>query len=130
MNVIMITGKAGSGKTTTINLIYCQLRSIGAIELEKRTQVGNNPLDFQCLLEHQSKRRTIKIGFFSMGDTSKPIYNALEYYNNIHCDFLIIANRNYQDITEKIKADYDGNVKIILRQTKHELAKSIVKYIK
>lgn len=129
MNVIMITGKAGSGKTTTINLIYCQLRSLGATELKKRTQIGNNPLDFQCLLMYQSKRRTIKIGFFSMGDKIEPIYKALEDYDG-NCDFLIIANRNYQDITEKIKTDYDGNVKIILRQTKHELAKSIIKYIK
>lgn len=87
MKVIVLRGGAGSGKTTTINLVYDELVNKGATLTEPRTQVGGNEKDFECILNCEGK----SIAFFSMGDAANPVIKAMLDYKAKGCDALVCA---------------------------------------
>lgn len=98
MRIIMVEGNSDSHKTTTINLVYFQLLQYGASVLQPRTQIGGQLFDFECILEYKNK----KIAFFSMGDDYEPVKDALQKYNQLGCNWLIMANSYKRKIPHEV----------------------------
>jgi hypothetical protein len=85
MSIILLSGQPNTGKTTTINLVYDELIRQGALVKKKKKQLGNNKMDFECVLEYQNKI----IAIYSMGDDHRLCERAVKTYRN--CNFLILA---------------------------------------
>ena len=116
MKIIMVKGNSDSHKTTTINLVYFQLLQLGATVIAPRTQVGGQLFDFECILEYNDK----KIAFFSMGDDYAPVAAALQKYNQLGCDWLIMANSNKRYIPGEVLR-YDPSPVIIDKYKPEEI---------
>lgn len=99
MRIIVLEGLSNKGKTTTINLIYDIILYHGGNPTDKQ-QIGN-PIfkDFKDIVTDYKDK---KIAFFSMGDNSNELVNAINTYNKEKCDLLICA---LSTDTEKIKAN-------------------------
>lgn len=99
MRIIVLEGPSNKGKTTTINLIYDIILYHEGNPTDKQ-QLGNAPKDFKDIVTNYMNQ---KIAFFSMGDYSNELVNAINnYYNKEKCDLLICA---LSTDTEKIKAN-------------------------
>ena len=89
MRVIMLTGGNSCGKTTTLNMVYQMLLSNQGIST-KRQPLGGNPNDFSdIVLFHQQR-----IAFFTMGDYSGDVVNAMIDYSNQEVAVLVCACNN------------------------------------
>lgn len=121
MKIIVVKGEEDAGKTTAINLMYFQLKQLGATECpgHARKPVRKNPFDFKCILEYKGQ----KIAFYSMGDNVSYVKRAVRRYSK--CDYLIIANRNFEAVDLEIKK-YDPNPTEYYRQSAKEFAEQIV----
>lgn len=84
----MLSGQSNSGKTTTLNLVYDQLLTVGATIVNPKSQLGGDPDDFECVLSYKAK----KVAIFTMGDYSIEVIHAMSYYEGMGCDTLVIAN--------------------------------------
>jgi len=100
MKIIALKGPGSSGKSTTLNLVYDELISLGAKVLIPKSALGNpKQRDFECILEYASK----KIAFYTMGDFSSKTIEAIDKYSNSLCDVLILAtNDKFVKPTAKI----------------------------
>jgi len=99
MRIIVLKGPSNKGKTTTIDLVYEIILRHGGKSTEKQ-QIGN-PIfkDFKDIVTDYKYK---KIAFFSMGDYSNELVNAINNYNKEKCDLLICA---LSTDTEKVRAD-------------------------
>ena len=96
MKIIMLSGKASCGKTTTLNMIYDFINPPEEDIVESKKKAGN---DFECIIIFNNKR----IAFFTMGDFSCHLLEAFEKYNT-KCDYLICAcNTRFIKPYKKIK---------------------------
>ncbi|MDR0587153.1 MAG: hypothetical protein LBG26_07930 [Treponema sp.] len=65
MKIVLLSGKPGSGKTTTLNDVYNELVDDDKDRIDcPKAQVGANPLDFECVVTFHEK----KIALFTAGD--------------------------------------------------------------
>lgn len=98
MKVIMLTGPANSGKTTTLNLVYDSLMSLpGAQQVRQKRQLGGNPNDFECVIHVAliPNALPLNIAFYTMGDYAIEVSCAMAYYDGMGVDRLIVANSNF-----------------------------------
>jgi len=86
MEIIMLSGKNSSGKTTTLNLLHKVVLSKNGKSTCKK-QLGGNKYDFSDVVQFNNKT----IGFFTMGDYSLEVCNAIKKYDNLKIDILICA---------------------------------------
>lgn len=99
MQIIVLKGKSNTGKTTTLNLVYDIILQGGATPIGNKQTLGNpKQNDFEIIVEWKSK----KIGFFTMGDYSTYLANAIYRYEKLDCDILICA---ISTNTPKVKAN-------------------------
>lgn len=86
MKIIMLYGPSSSGKTTTINMVYDQLKkNKSTIDISPKEIVENN--DFKAIIRYKSKT----IAFFSRGDYSREVNRIMTDYDKQNCDVLICA---------------------------------------
>jgi hypothetical protein len=66
MKIIMLTGPAQSGKTTTLNLLYDKITDKGSKNVLACKSVLGNPAvhDFKCVVSYKDK----KVAMYTMGD--------------------------------------------------------------
>lgn len=82
----MLKGKNSCGKTKTLCLLYKILLENGGKSTCKK-QLGGNRCDFSDIVKYNNKT----IAFFTMGDYSKQLCDAMDYYNDLKIDVLICA---------------------------------------
>lgn len=87
MKVIVLTGDSSSGKTTTLNIVYNEVISLGGTSTNKQT-LGGNPKDFSDIVNWMGK----KIAFYTMGDYSKYLIDASKKYDASGIDILVCAS--------------------------------------
>ena len=87
MDIIVIVGPSSCGKTTTLNLVYAKLLNGGALSTNKKTEGNPRQNDFSDILNWRDKR----IAFFTMGDFSGHLIDAIKYYSEENCDLLVCA---------------------------------------
>ncbi len=88
MDIILLSGRPSSGKTTTINLVYNTLAAQGAAVVVSKALLGGNPNDFECVLKYNGKQ----VAIYSMGDYLHTCCLAVIKY--AYCDKLILAYSN------------------------------------
>jgi len=86
MKIIMLKGKNSCGKTKTLCILYKKIVPENGKSNCKK-QLGGNKCDFSDIVEYNNKT----IAFFTMGDYSIQLCNAMNYYNTLKVDFLICA---------------------------------------
>lgn len=87
MRVIVLQGMPDTGKTTTLNLVYGMLVPNGGGVSTNRQPLGGDPNDFSDIVV----RGTQRIAFYTMGDYSTYLANAIYNYDRQGCDVLICA---------------------------------------
>ncbi|WP_430408701.1 hypothetical protein [Kordia sp.] len=88
MRIIALRGEGNCGKTTTLNLVYDDLIAKGATVFIAKKQVGGDKRDFETVLIYHGK----KIAFFTMGDYSIYLIEAIIKYEALKVDILICAS--------------------------------------
>lgn len=87
MRIIALRGGRSCGKTTTINLVYDKIISLGGIPTGRR-QVGGDKYDFEDLVKYKH----LNVAFYSMGDLSYCTIDVIKKYDGLSVDVLIIAS--------------------------------------
>lgn len=88
MRIIVLQGMPNTGKTSTLNLVYDMLVPNGGGVSTNRQVIGNlSQNDFSDIVV----RGTQRIAFFTMGDYSTYLANAIYDYNRQGCDVLVCA---------------------------------------
>ena len=85
MKILMLSGPGSSGKTTSLNLLYTQLLTVG--KSTNKQQLGANQNDFSDVVNYMN----LQIAFFTMGDYSTYLINAMKNYSSQSMDILICA---------------------------------------
>jgi len=88
MRIIVLQGMPNTGKTRTLNLVYNMLVPNGGSVSTNRQVIGN-PIqnDFSDIVI----RGTQRIAFYTMGDYSTHLANAIYDYDRQNCDILVCA---------------------------------------
>lgn len=87
MRIIVLQGMPNTGKTSTLNLVYDMLVPNGGGVSINRQPLGGDPRDFSDIVI----RGTQRIAFFTMGDYSTYLANAIYDYDRQGCDVLVCA---------------------------------------
>jgi thymidylate kinase len=101
MKIVLLSGPPNSGKTTVLGLFYTHLIANGASVHTKKSQLGGNKNDFECILILNGK----SIAIFTMGDYKEECYRAIIKYAS--CDILVIA---YSDTFSKSIANFVSSI--------------------
>lgn len=90
MKIIILQGRGGVGKTTTLNKVFDELAGpLGYRPAGLRRQLGGDPLDFSEILDGHCK-----IGIFTMGDYGTPLVEATDDFEQQGCAVMICACNN------------------------------------
>lgn len=89
MRILVLQGMPNTGKTRTIDLVWEELTKTGGVGISTNRKVEGNPVenDFSDIVMIGNR----KIAFFSMGDYSNYLSEAIYYYLYQGCDMLICA---------------------------------------
>lgn len=87
MRIVVLQGMPNTGKTSALNLVYNMLVSSGGGRSTNRQSLGGDPNDFSDIVV----RGTQRIAFFTMGDFSTYLANAIYDYDRQGCDVMICA---------------------------------------
>jgi hypothetical protein len=87
MRIIVLQGMPNTGKTRTLNLVYDMLVPNGGGVSTNRQPLGGDPRDFSDIVVRGNQR----IAFFTMGDYSTYLANAIYDYDRQSCDVLVCA---------------------------------------
>lgn len=87
MRIIVLQGMPNTGKTSTLNLVYNMLVPNGGGVSTNRQALGGDPNDFSDIVLRGNQR----ISFFTMGDYSTHLSNAVYNYLAQGCDILFCA---------------------------------------
>lgn len=82
----MLSGKSSCGKTTTLNIVHTMILDANGVSKEKK-QLGADKKDFSDVVLFNNS----KIAFFTMGDYSSHLIDAIKDYNEENIDILICA---------------------------------------
>lgn len=88
MRIIVLQGMPNTGKTTTLNLVYDLIvRPTGISISTNRQPLGSDPNDFSDIVLRGNQR----IAFYTMGDYSNHLANAILNYSRQNCDVMVCA---------------------------------------
>lgn len=97
MKIIALKGANSTGKSTTLNLVYDALMSISGNKSTPKKIFGN---DFECTV---TQTNGTKIGFYTMGDYSGHTLKAIDTFQQLNVDILVLAtNAKFKKPTVKI----------------------------
>ncbi|MCZ4243837.1 hypothetical protein [Pedobacter punctiformis] len=103
MKILTLYGDSGKGKTTTLNIVYDMLIKTGVVPGIK-TQLGANSNDFSVIVTYKGQQ----VAFYTMGDYSGALIEAIRYYSGLKVDTLICACNNKLVKPPKEIAKYSG----------------------
>lgn len=86
MDILVLVGLHNIGKTPTVDLVYKMVLADGG-KSTGRVNDSEHPGDFYDVVNYKNK----KIAFYSLGDYSTFLADAIYYYANEKCDVLICA---------------------------------------
>jgi len=86
MRIIILEGSGDVGKTSTLNLLYYDIISEGAV-MSPRTPLGGDANDFESIGDLNGE----KIAVYTMGDFSSTLRTAIYKYSALGVDILICA---------------------------------------
>jgi len=89
MDVIVLTGKVNSGKTTTLNKLFEKIHKLQNAEILRKNEIEGNR-DFSAILKIDS----IKIGIISYGDYLVQFKEVFNEFEKEQVDILICAARS------------------------------------
>lgn len=112
MKLIVLEGNSETGKTTTLGMVY-DLLTKGMTPFPAKTLLGGDPNDFECIVNYNGQQ----IAFYTMGDYSNYLSNAITRYYSQGCDIFICA---LSTNTSKINAN-----KKINRYNGHRISKTL-----
>jgi hypothetical protein len=101
MKVIMLSGRDNCGKSTTLNLLYEEVKPAKDEDIISPKNILGNPKnrDFECIIRYENKT----VAFFTMGDYSPPLCSVFTKYNKLNCDILVCAcNKKFDTPYERI----------------------------
>ena len=107
MKVICLCGKAKSGKTLTIKMIFSEIREKGKI-LYPDNLKKNEGDDFVAVVQVGVRR----IGFISAGDSERNVKTGYEKIRPFNCDVVVRAARS-KGITRRPDEEKDADVLLI-----------------
>ncbi|MCE9538805.1 MAG: hypothetical protein K8R85_06260 [Bacteroidetes bacterium] len=87
MRVIVLQGMPNTGKTRTLILVYDMLVPNGGSVANNRQPLGGDPRDFSDIVI----RGTLRIAFYTMGDYSTFLADAIFDYDRQGSDILVCA---------------------------------------
>jgi len=89
MRIIALRGGGSCGKTATLNLVYDRLLlpTNSGISTGKK-QVGGDIRDFSDIVNYKG----LTVAFYSMGDLAFATIDAINKYNSLSIDVLVIAS--------------------------------------
>ncbi len=87
MKIIVLKGNSNIGKTTTLNIVYDNLINQGGLSTNRQTIGNPNQNDFSDIVDWKNK----KIAFYTMGDYSTYLKEAIYCYEKQKCDILVCA---------------------------------------
>jgi hypothetical protein len=92
MRIILLTGQAHSGKTTTLNMVYANLTAGITNPPPKQPIQYGSPDDFECVVKYKNEEGKFQdVAFFTLGDVLYRIQYAILKYSQ--ADVLILAHR-------------------------------------
>jgi hypothetical protein len=97
MDIIVLQGLSNTGKTTTIGKVYDLILNNGGISLGKES-LGADPKDFLDVVNYKNMR----IVFFSMGDNSNELSEAISNYSSLNCHYFVCS---LSESTPKVRAN-------------------------
>ena len=89
MRIIALRADSNKGKTSTLILVYNRVTdriNCGISTCKK--QEGADPRDFLDIVNYKG----LRVAFFTMGDSTKPLINAIRNYSSSGIDILVCAN--------------------------------------
>ena len=86
MKIFMLSGPGSSGKTTSLNMLYERILQLGGKSKNKQ-RLGGDEKDFSDIVIYNN----LKIAFFTMGDYSMQLVDAMQNYADQSIDVLICA---------------------------------------
>ena len=101
MKIIALKGANSTGKSTTLNLVYDALMSTPGNKSTPKKTLGN-PIhrDFECTV---TQTNGTKIGFYTMGDYSGHTLKAIDIFQQLNVDILVLAtNAKFKKPTLRI----------------------------
>jgi energy-coupling factor transporter ATP-binding protein EcfA2 len=101
MKIIMLLGENNCGKSTTLNWVYDCINPASEDIICTKSVLGN-PIqkDFECIIRYQNKT----VAFFTMGDYSNKVCEAMVKYDKLNCDILVCAcNPQFVNPRNRIK---------------------------
>ena len=87
MKIIALSGKSGCGKSTTLNMVYKSVINTGGISTCKQALGNPSGIDFSDIVINNG----LKVAFFTMGDYSGLLVNAIRDYNALGIEVLVCA---------------------------------------
>ncbi|MUV04606.1 hypothetical protein GN157_12890 [Flavobacterium rakeshii] len=87
MEIIVLEGLPNKGKTETIGIVYDLVINAKGVS-QGKSQIGKDPRDFEDIVTGYKSK---KIAFYSAGDQSNFLANAVRKYAAAKCDLLICA---------------------------------------
>ena len=87
MRIIALRGGDSCGKTETINLVYDRVILSGGTSTNKK-QVGGDIRDFSDVVNYKGQT----VAFYSMGDLAYATIGAINKYDALGTDVLVIAS--------------------------------------
>jgi hypothetical protein len=101
MKTITLQGMPNTGKTSTLNLAYDMLIASGGISTN-RQPLGGDPNDFSDIVNITVNGINQQVAFYTMGDFSTYLADAIKAYAHQGCDVLVCA---ISTNTPKIRAN-------------------------
>jgi hypothetical protein len=99
MKIIMLKGKSHCGKTTTLGMVYKKIIAHGGMSTNK-VKLGGDRNDFSDIVIYNN----LKIAFYTMGDYSKCIIDAMTRYDKDEVDvFFCACNSRFVRPERKLK---------------------------
>ncbi|MDD2524072.1 MAG: zeta toxin family protein [Endomicrobiaceae bacterium] len=93
MQIILLSGKPHTGKTSTLNIVFDQLKP-------NTPKISLDGDDFKCVFQHTNKKGITKnIAIYSIGDFIRNCIEAIIEYSGLNVDILILA---YSDKRKKL----------------------------
>ena len=90
MKVIFLDGPSNSGKTTTLKLLYSQLKSAGSCDILPTRSCPLSSNDNEYYVSYEDKR----VGIVTMGDFALETILYMGIFLERGADVLVIANSN------------------------------------
>lgn len=112
MRIIALQGLGGRGKSTTLGMVYDMVLKAGGVPTNKQP-LGGDPKDFSDIVRYKS----LNVAFFTMGDFSNALVQAIKNYAKQKCDVLVCS---ISSSTPKVRANNALN-----RRGAHRINKTI-----